>query len=88
MLRFTPALPVIPNIDPPSSAPLAATRNVLITTPSKIVGHVDQSRIRALSIAMSDRLGTELSAQAAEVLGRHGYRARVNEVGHVAIALA
>ena len=46
------------------------------------------SRLWELSIEISDRMGAELSAEAAAILGRHGYRARVNEVGHVAIALS
>jgi hypothetical protein len=49
---------------------------------------VDPSQIWQLSIRMSDELGTALASHAAEVLGRHGYRARVNEVGHVAVALS
>lgn len=49
---------------------------------------VDPAEIWSRSIAMSDRLDADLASAAAAVLGRHGYRARVNEVGHVAIALA
>lgn len=49
---------------------------------------VDPARLWELSIEMSDRMGAELSTHAAEILGRHGYRARVNEVGHVAIGLS
>lgn len=49
---------------------------------------VDPAELWTRSIAMSDRLDADLAAEAAATLARHGYRTRVNEVGHVAIALA
>jgi hypothetical protein len=39
------------------------------------------------SAALSERLSAELARPAADVLGRSGWRAQVNPVGHIAVAL-
>lgn len=60
--------------------------------PDGFYGEVDSSQdpgtLWAGVVDLSDRLEAELAGEAAAALARAGHAARVNEVGHVAVALA